>query len=273
MVRMESYPWRAKVKSRAKQDTNSRLAELAYKVASSRLGLRPVNRPRSSSQHNLWALVLDAPSLSTSKALKQIAGFRTDHIVVPNDSDALFPADASTHAVVLSGRTLGSVLAEQPPRATFTCIFFDFTVCLDGSWRPSQDLESLSDLVGDTSLKRVTDLPDMHACGSVPSSTPLEDIHALFSNSYIDAQGAVLGVTLAHVRDLQRKAKRGGSALGQWERLRLLIGTLASQHNLCAVQVPWREEQAAVATEFWVLGSPYDDGLHALLHDECARWV
>ena len=75
MARRETYQWARKAKSAAKQNVNGRLAQLATSLW-----------PSASER---WALLLDAPSMSSAAAL-QTAGFQKQRIVVPNDSEARF---------------------------------------------------------------------------------------------------------------------------------------------------------------------------------------
>eukprot|EP00438_Fugacium_kawagutii_P031522 Skav224975 [mRNA] locus=scaffold560:68894:69469:+ [translate_table: standard] len=137
-ARMETFRWAEKLRSPAKQNVNARLAELAR-------DLSPADPQRD--PWDPWALVLDAPSLSSSTALLT-AGFRPQRIVVPNDSDATFPSNSSSKALVMKGLSLNQFLKQNsgrgkggPQCGPFSCIYCDFTECLDGSWRPSQELE------------------------------------------------------------------------------------------------------------------------------------
>ena len=144
-VRRETYQWARKAKSSAKQSVNSRLAQLATELW-----------PKTSSQ---WALLLDSPSMSSASALKA-AGFQPQRIVVPNDSDARFPTkekkavllrmslgdflrqNATTLGLYISVYRMG--FARTREYGPFSCVYCDFTQCLDGSWKPSQELEDLS---------------------------------------------------------------------------------------------------------------------------------
>ena len=135
LARMETFRWAEKARSPAKQNVNGRLAELAQDLWSE------VEAARK------WALVLDAPSMSSSTALLT-AGFRAQQIVVPNDSDAVFASNSSSKALVMKGLSLNQFLKQNQGRAAraqkygpFSCVYCDFTQCLDGSWRPSQELE------------------------------------------------------------------------------------------------------------------------------------
>ncbi|CAE8698723.1 unnamed protein product [Polarella glacialis] len=160
-LRQETYRWVDKAKSGAKEESNTRLAQLAELVAVGRRVWEPrLPRQREPQAHSLWALVLDAPSLGSSSALRQHAGFKPSRIVVPNDSDANFGAfgrgqGAGVGAVVLGGTSLHTFLVEtraaalaakdsraEGLRGPFACVFCDFTQCLDGSWKASQELEA-----------------------------------------------------------------------------------------------------------------------------------
>lgn len=142
-ARMETFRWAEKLRSPAKQNVNARLAELARDL----FPLDPSEAARACSKWDPWALVLDAPSLSSSTALLT-AGFRPQRIVVPNDSDATFPSNSSSKAIVMKGLSLNQFLKQNsgrgkggPQYGPFSCIYCDFTECLIGSWRPSQELE------------------------------------------------------------------------------------------------------------------------------------
>ena len=138
LARMETFRWAEKARSPAKQNVNGRLAELAQDLWSE------VEAARK------WALVLDAPSMSSSTALLT-AGFRAQQIVVPNDSDVVFPNNSSSKAMVMKGLSLNQFLkqnqagrgarARDQKYGPFSCVYCDFTQCLDGSWKPSQELE------------------------------------------------------------------------------------------------------------------------------------
>eukprot|EP00927_Polykrikos_kofoidii_P067152 TRINITY_DN62666_c0_g1_i1.p1 TRINITY_DN62666_c0_g1~~TRINITY_DN62666_c0_g1_i1.p1 ORF type:complete len:319 (-),score=41.44 TRINITY_DN62666_c0_g1_i1:58-1014(-) len=288
-LRTESYPWRQKASSSAKHESNTTLARLAGRLAEARQrlqqqpsagavgsscdsgengnGVKEADSPPINSKS--WALVLDAPSLASSRALRQHAFYSPNRIVVPNDSDAAFdsPASLAAHAQVLRGVSLHSYLVAQrwASQGPFACVFCDFTSCLDGSWRPSQELDIAGSAVNGTSVdgQKIT--------------SPRDDLVTLFRGRgkrfRIDRSGTVLGVTLAHVRDTGRRARHRGHIVDQWEQLRLLVGTLAARKGLCAVPVPRRVEQTAVATEFWLLGEPGDPILTEVLVDECAQWA
>mmetsp|Transcript_23204 Transcript_23204/g.73062 ORF Transcript_23204/g.73062 Transcript_23204/m.73062 type:complete len:281 (-) Transcript_23204:106-948(-) len=231
--------------------------------------------------HDAWALVLDAPSLATSRSLARLAGFRPERIVVPNDSDAAFGPSAAAHATVLQGVTLHGFLSGEgavgtreregaaPPR--FSCVFCDFTCCLDGSWRPAQELEAPAARCGTGG-------------GAALGTSPTEDLEALFGRGRLEPSGAVLAVTLSHLRSgdpgrrphASRSGAGGsgrGSGAGQWERLHTLLGLLALRQGLCAVPLPPRIEQTAVATEFWLVGLPHDARFRCAVEGECRSWV
>ncbi|CAJ1394171.1 unnamed protein product [Effrenium voratum] len=193
-----------------------------------------------------WALVLDAPSLSSSKALVA-SGFRPEKVVVPNDSDAAaaFPEDAARFARVLKGLSLREFLRRNPPAelpdsldaesfgfGPFSCVYCDFTQCLYGSWRPSQELEDPS-----APLEREATL----------SSSPLEDLQALVPQL---RSPALLGVTLAHLRNSRRQE-------AQWPKLQQMLAT--AQRGWSQARVGDRIELKAVATEFWLLGEDGPD--------------
>jgi len=265
-LRMETYPWRERVRSASKKTANARLAELVQRLPATAVGRR----------HDLWALVLDAPTLASSRALKN-AGFRPERIIVPNDSDSPFGIAAAKHAVVLQGVNLhnyllGSKLATPyvqkagnphgrrlPTAGPFSCVFCDFTTCLDGSWRPSHELDMGGEAVEE-------------GCYG-DASCPKEDIKTLVRGGHLDPSGAVLAVTLAHMRETGGRARRVGHTADQWERLRMLVASLAVEQGLCAVPVPQRVDQAAVATEFWLLGQPGNTGFVAALDAEGACWA
>eukprot|EP00929_Paragymnodinium_shiwhaense_P046471 TRINITY_DN23659_c0_g1_i3.p1 TRINITY_DN23659_c0_g1~~TRINITY_DN23659_c0_g1_i3.p1 ORF type:complete len:124 (+),score=20.27 TRINITY_DN23659_c0_g1_i3:65-436(+) len=76
-LRTETYPWKQKKKSALKQSANLRLAELASLLVAAR------TPAESSGDHELQALVLDASSLSSSRALGSGAKFKPERITVP----------------------------------------------------------------------------------------------------------------------------------------------------------------------------------------------
>ncbi|CAK0892845.1 unnamed protein product, partial [Prorocentrum cordatum] len=99
------------------------------------------------------------------------------------------------------------------------------------------------------------------------------DVRELFRGGHVDPGGAVLAVTLAHLREPERQARGRGPGVDQWERLRLLVAAEACRRGLCAAPVPWRVQQRAVATEFWLLGRPGDAWLADMLEAQCAEWA
>eukprot|EP00435_Cladocopium_sp_Y103_P025768 s893_g6.t1 len=222
LARMETFRWAEKARSPAKQNVNGRLAELAQDLWSEAEAARK------------WALVLDAPSMSSSTALLT-AGFRAQQIVVPNDSDAVFPSNSSSKALVMKGLSLNQFLKQTQGRGArardqkygpFSCVYCDFTQCLDGSWKPSQELED----------------------PTLSLQSPSESAEYA---RHLDEDGALLAVTLAHLRSPQRIPVSGagsGGSTDQWQRLRVLLGTLAQQRGFCGVPVE-RLELKAVATE------------------------
>lgn len=213
-------------------------------------------------KHGLWALVLDSPALASSKALQHYSGFRAQRIIVPNDSGEEFGSDVARHATLQRGTSLQDFLCGRGrmDHGPFACIYLDFTTCFDGSWRPAAELEMpTANLASD----------GQGAC----TASPAEDVRALFEFEHVDPDGAVLAVTLAHVRDPGRSARFGGNTLDQWERLRLLVASSAFTRGFCAIPVPARISQAAVATEFWLLGRVGDRRLSRVLQAECDKWL
>ena len=235
-TRIETFRWSDKARSPVKKAANARLVELA--------------KPLASSKKDPWALVLDAASLASSTALHG-AGFRSSRIIVPNDSDGPFGSGFSNKATVLQGLSLHEFITQNSRKARgtsygpFACVYCDFTECLYGSWKPSQELEEL-DSASSTSSHR---------------SSPGQDLTALFRNGQL-VSGSVLAVTLAHLRSTRKP--------DQWPLLRLLIGALAAEQGWCSIAVD-RIEQRAVATEFWVLGEASDATLQQLLREELAN--
>ena len=96
-----------------------------------------------------------------------------------------------------------------------------------------------------------------------------EDLQSLFHGEHLDEDGALLAVTLAHLRSPQRIPVTGPGG-DQWQRLRLLLGTLAQQRGLCGVPVE-RLELKGVATEFWIIGMPGSNRLGKALRKQLER--
>lgn len=96
-----------------------------------------------------------------------------------------------------------------------------------------------------------------------------QDLQTLFHGGHLDHQGALLAVTLAHLRSPQR-IPATGAAVDQWQRLRILLGTMAYHHGLCSVSVE-RVELKGVATEFWMLGEPGSKRLENALKKQLQR--
>lgn len=98
-----------------------------------------------------------------------------------------------------------------------------------------------------------------------------EDLQSLFHGEHLDEDGALLAVTLAHLRSPQRIPVTGVTGGGdQWQRLRLLLGTLAQQRGFCGVPVE-RLELKGVATEFWIIGMPGSKRLGKALRKQLER--
>ena len=95
-----------------------------------------------------------------------------------------------------------------------------------------------------------------------------EDLQSLFRGEHLDEDGALLAVTLAHLRSPNRIPVTGGG--DQWQRLRLLLGTLAQQRGFCGVPVE-RLELKGVATEFWIIGMPGSKRLGMALRKQLER--
>ena len=297
--RMETFQWAEKARSPAKQNVNGRLTQLAKDVWSE---LEAAEK---------WALVLDAPSLSSSSALLS-AGFRPQRIVVPNDSDAPFPSNSASKALVMKDLSLNQFLKRNHRNrhghqvyGPFSCVYCDFTQCLDGSWRPSQELEEPTQSLKLAQAEYASPLEDswhwnilrflipktpktmFSDCGgfcmqirvvwTFVYSRPcqdLKDLQSLFLGHLEHQDAVLLGVTLAHLRSPQRhpstqRPQRRG-IIDQWQRLRLLLGTLAHRNGLCSVAVE-RLELKGVATEFWLLGIPGSKRLEEALKKQLER--
>lgn len=102
----------------------------------------------------------------------------------------------------------------------------------------------------------------------------LKDLQSLFLGHLEHQDAVLLGVTLAHLRSPQRhpstqRSQRRG-IIDQWQRLRLLLGTLAHRNGLCSVAVE-RLELKGVATEFWLLGIPGSKRLEEALKKQLER--
>ncbi len=301
--RMETFQWAEKARSPAKQNVNGRLAELAKDVWSE---IEAAEK---------WALVLDAPSMSSSSALLS-AGFRPQRIVVPNDSDAPFPSNSASKALVMKGLSLNQFLKRNHRNrghqvyGPFSCVYCDFTQCLDGSWRPSQELEEPTQSLLLAQAEYASPLEDSWHWGILRFPIPtlffqivvafvcrfalfgfnvvfnnirniqfysrpcqdLKDLQSLFLGHLEHQDAVLLAVTLAHLRSPQRhpSTNRRSGIIDQWQRLRLLLGTLAHRNGLCSVAVE-RLELKGVATEFWLLGKPGSKRLEEALKKQLER--
>eukprot|EP00913_Durusdinium_trenchii_P016165 g15191.t1 len=113
-VLMDSWASFPQAKCPVKQSVNARLTQLAQELWPDR--------------SQLWALILDAPSLSSSRALSADGfGFRPERIVVPNDAELPDTAWPKKGATILKGLSLSRFLKEQRGGryGPFHCIYLE----------------------------------------------------------------------------------------------------------------------------------------------------